>query len=134
MTIAWRFQGGSIMPIEHEPATVFGNAIYAAYLTGRAGSTFALLRFHDGVITGLDAGEGCYDGDYELGPDKQNIVGTIKVNLPAGALTITGVTSSERPLQFDVPFALPLDLDPDAVYRMETPTGPVNAKFVRRGL
>ena len=123
-----------MMPVQHEQTNVFSNAIYAAYLTGRTGSTLALLRFHDGVITGLDMGEGYYDGEYELGPDKQKIVGTIKVNLPAGVPTITGVTSSERPLQFDVPFALPVNLDPDTVYRMETPTGPVNAKFVRRGL
>ena len=108
--------------------------MYAAYLTGKGGSALALLRFHDGVITGLDTGEACYDGEYSLEPDKQKIVGTIKVNLPAGVPTITGVTSSERPLQFDVPFALPVQLDPNTIYRMETPTGPVNAKFVRRGL
>lgn len=122
------------MPVQQEQINVFGNAIYAMYLTGKAGSALALLRFHDGVITGIDTGEGSYDGEYELGPDRRKIVGTIKVNLPAGVPTITGVTSSERPLQFDVPFALPVNLDPDAVYRMETPTGPVNAKFVRRGL
>lgn len=121
-----------MMPIEHEQTTVFGNALYAAYLTGKAGSTFALLRFHDGVITGLDAGEGCYDGAYKLDPDRQNIVGTITVNLPAGIPTITGVTSSERPLEFAIPFALPVDLDPEAVYRMETPTGPVNVKFKKK--
>ena len=120
------------MAIEHEQTTVFGNALYAAYLTGKAGSTFALLRFHDGVITGLDAGEGCYDGEYKLGPDQQNIVGTITVSMPAGMPTITGVTSAERPLEFDVPFALPVNLDPDAVYRMETPTGPVNVKFKKK--
>lgn len=122
------------MSVQHEQADAFSNAIYAAYLTGKAGNAFALLRFHDGMITGLDTGEGCYDGEYKLGPDQEKIVGTIKVNLPAGVPTITGVASSERPLQFDVPFALPVNLDPDAVYRMETPTGPVNAKFVRRGL
>ena len=124
-----------MMPTERERTTVFDNALYAAYLTGKAGSTFALLRFHDGVITGLDAGEGCYDGKYELGPDQQNIVGTITVSLPAGMTTITGVTSAERPLKFDVPFALPVHPDPEEVYRMETPTGPVNAKFkMKRGL
>ena len=122
------------MAVEHEQTAGFDNAIYRAYLTGRAGSIFALLRFHDGVITGLDAGEGCYDGKYKLGPDKQNIVGTIKVNLPAGVPTITGVTSAERSLEFNVPFDLPVDLNPDVIYRMETPTGPVNAKFVRRVL
>ena len=123
-----------MMLVQHEQTSEFTNAMYAAYLTGRAGSALAVLRFHDGVITGLDTGEGCYDGEYTLGPDKQKIIGTIKVNLPAGVPTITGVTSTERPLQFDVPFALPVHLDPNTVYRMETPTGPVNAKFVRRGL
>ena len=107
----------------------FPDAIYATYLTGKAGTTGAMLVFRDGVIAGADAGDSQYDGEYQVAPDHRNIVGSIKVTIPAGVPTITGVLSAERPLTFDVPFRFPIELDPDMVYRIETPTGPVNAKF-----
>ena len=110
---------------------VFPNAIYATYMTGRAGTTGALLVFRDGAVAGADSGQGQYDGEYWLAPDHRKIVGSIKVTLPAGVPTITGVLSAERPLSFDVPFQLPVELDPDEIYRIETPTGPVNARFKR---
>ncbi len=107
----------------------FPNAIYATYLTGKAGTTGAMLVFQDGVIAGADAGDSQYDGEYRLAPDHENIIGSIKITIPAGVPTITGVLSAERPFTFDVPFRFPIELDPDTVYRIETPTGPVNAKF-----
>ena len=107
----------------------FPNAIYATYLTGEAGTAGALLIFQDGVIAGADDGASHYDGEYRLAPDHQNIVGTITVTSPAGVPTITGVLSAERPFTFDVPFEFPVNLDPDTAYRIETPSGPVNAKF-----
>ena len=112
-----------------EELQMFPNAIYATYLTGKAGTTVALLVFWDGIIAGNDEGYSQYDGEYKLAPDHQNIVGSIKITLPAGVPTITGVLSAERPLTFDVPFQFPIELDPETVYRIETPTGPVNAKF-----
>ena len=112
-----------------EALQTFPNAIYATYLTAKAGTTVALLVFHNGVIAGTDEGYLQYDGEYRLAPDHQNIVGSIRVSVPAGVPTITGAFSAERPFTFDVPFQVPIKLDPDAVYRIETPTGPVNAKF-----
>ncbi len=112
-----------------EELQMFPNAIYATYLTGKAGTTGALLVFQDGVIAGSDEGYSQYDGEYRLAPDHQNIVGSIKISIPAGVPTITGVLSAERPFTFDVPFQFPVELDPDTIYRIETPTGPVNAKF-----
>ena len=107
----------------------FPNAIYATYMTGRAGTAAALLVFRDGAVAGADGVEGRYDGEYRLASDHRKVVGTIKVTLPAGVPTITGVLSAERPLSFDVPFQLPVELHPDDFYRIETPTGPVNASF-----
>lgn len=40
-----------------EELQMFPNAIYATYLTGKAGTTGALLVFRDGVIAGSDEGE-----------------------------------------------------------------------------
>ena len=115
--------------MERENMDAFPDAIYTAYLTGKAGSTFALLVFRDGVIAGTDAGAVHYDGTYELTSDRRNIFGNIEVNSPAGTASITGVSNPDRPLTYAVPFRLPVQLDPDAVYRIETPIGPVNAKF-----
>ena len=115
--------------MERENMDAFPDAIYAAYLTGKAGSTFALLVFRDGVIAGTDVGAVHYDGTYELTSDRRNIVGNIEVSSPAGTTSITGVSNPDQPLTYDVPFRLPVKLDPDAVYRIETPIGPVNAKF-----
>ncbi len=112
-----------------EELQTFPNAIYATYLTGKAGTTEALLVFQNGIIAGTDQGYSQYDGEYCLAPDHQNIVGSIKISIPAGVPTITGVLSAERPFAFDVPFEFPVELDPDTFYRIETPTGPVNAKF-----
>ena len=116
----------------------FPDAMYATYLTGQAGRVAAILLFQDGVISGIDA-DGVtagvdayashYDGAYTLAPDHQHIVGKITVTSPAGVPAITGVSFAERPFTFDVPFEFPVNLDPDTVYRMETPSGPVNAKF-----
>ena len=107
----------------------FPDAIYTAYLTGKAGSTLALLVFRDGVIAGADAGTVHYDGTYKLTSDLRNIIGNIAVSSPAGVTSITGVSNPDQPLTYDVPFRLPVELDPEAVYRIETPIGPVNAKF-----
>lgn len=115
--------------MERENRDAFPDAIYTAYFTGKAGSTFALLVFRDGVIAGADAGAVHYDGTYELTSDLRNIIGNIEVSSPAGATSITGVSNPDQPLTYDVPFRLPVELDPDMVYRIETPIGPVNAKF-----
>ena len=117
------------MKTDHDNGDSFADAFYAAYLTGRTGVTMALLLFHDGVITGVDLGEGRYDGDYRTASDKAHVVGTLKLTLPAGLSTITGVLSAERPATFSVPFDLPLPLDPEAIHRIETGVGPVNARF-----
>ena len=46
----------------------FPDAIYATYLTGKAGTTGAMLVFRDGVIAGADAGDSQYDGEYQVAP------------------------------------------------------------------
>lgn len=117
------------MKTDRQNGDSLADALYAAYLTGETGVTIASLLFRRGVITGVDVGEGIYDGDYRTAADSGHVVGTLRITLPAGLSTITGVTSAERPVTYSVPFDLPLPLDAASFYRIETGMGPVNVRF-----
>ena len=115
---------------------LFPNAMYVSGMTGTIGSQGAVLVFQDGAIFGVDMGLGLgtqaqllYNGQYELAPDHQHIRGRIHMMLPAGTHTITGVVNPERPSYLDIPFELPVTIDPDAVYPTRTESGPINLKF-----
>ena len=117
------------MTIKHDTTGGFENAIYAVYLTGKVGTSLALFLFKDGTISGADEGGGLYDGEYNNALDQKQIFGKIKCTLPPRTQTITGVSSPERFLAYDVPIKFPVEIDPRKVYLIETPIGPVNAKF-----
>lgn len=111
------------------------DGIYAAYFTGVAGISFGLFVFTNGVIAGVDAGDAIYDGEFDLTEDGQFIVGNVQFSIPIGGQTITGVSAENEPLTFKVPIKLPVEMNPEEVHRIETPAGPVNAKFRKiRGL
>lgn len=106
------------------------NGIYTAYLTGVAGSSFGMFVLKDGVIAGGDAAGGIYDGSYSLSSDGKYWEGSIAFGMPVGGLTITGHSAQSEPLQIDVPLKLPLDFTEKSEIRIETPIGPLNARFV----
>lgn len=110
-------------------STPNADGIYTAYLTGGAGNTFAMFVLRQGIIAGGDAAGGVYDGHYSLTDDGTSWVGAISFILPPGGSTITGRVASNEPIKIDVPIKLPLDFALDKVIRVETPTGPLNAKF-----
>ncbi len=105
------------------------DGFYAAYFTGIAGQSIGMFVFLDGKIAGADAGGGRYDGTYAISDDGQNIVADVRFSLSAGGMSITGVTSGAAPMSIPVKLMLPVDLQPHQVHRLETPMGPVNAKF-----
>lgn len=105
------------------------DGFYSGYFTGLAGISFGIFVFKDGVISGIDAGEGIYDGEYEASPDGEHVTGTVSFEVPVGMQTITGAAASDEPLKLQIPFKLPLKIDPEEVHRIETPAGPINAKF-----
>ena len=107
------------------------NSIYTTYITGISGNSLALIIFFNGYIGGADIGGGIYDGFYEIDEEDQKIKGEIRFTVPVNVSSITGLPPQAVPTSFQVPINLPSTLDPKEIYRIETPTGPVNVRFVK---
>lgn len=105
------------------------DGFYAAYFTGVAGNSLGLFAFSDGSITGVDVGDGQYKGNYKISVDGRFVVGNVEFLIPVGSHSIVGAKAETEPLTMNVPIKLPIAIDPEEVHRIETPAGPVNAKF-----
>ena len=105
------------------------DGFYTAYFTGIAGQSIGMFVFIDGKIAGADAGGGRYDGTYTASEDGKHIVADVRFSMSAGGMSITGATSGAAPMSVPMKLMLPIDLQPHQVHRLETPIGPVNAKF-----
>lgn len=103
------------------------DGIYVAYLSGAAGNSFAMLVFRDGALVGADAGLGRYDGHYEVKDGK--LVGVLKFGLPPNAQSITGIATSDQDFVIEFKLNLSLPLQAAEFHEVETPMGPVNARF-----
>jgi hypothetical protein len=103
-------------------------AIYVAYLTGVAGQSIGLFYIGDGVIAGVDAGTMKYEGSYAV-LDDGSLEGAIEYVLPPGVPLITGAPSGVAPARVTLKLGLPAGFDDGRVVAIETPLGPVNAKF-----
>ena len=103
-------------------------ALYAAYLTGTAGQSIGLFYIGDGILAGIDVGTMKYDGAYTTNPDG-SLEGAIEYIIPAGGPLITGGTPSVSTARITVPLKLPVGFDDGRVITINTPLGPVNARF-----
>ena len=105
------------------------NGIYAAYVTGKAGNSIILFVIINGTNTGVDVGGMKYDGSIKEKDDKTGYTCSLVYVVPAGVGLITGgaplTSSTPVPLTFD----LPLRFMEPIITRIETPLGPVNARF-----
>ena len=105
------------------------DGFYAAYMTGRAGVSMALFVLMKGKLVGVDAGGMKYDGTFEAKSDGTGYRCSVVYIVPPGRTLITGgpILSEARrvPLQFD----LPINFSEGAVIGIQTPLGPINAKF-----
>lgn len=102
--------------------------IYTAFFTGSAGTSVGVFLIGDGVIVGADIGGLVYDGQLVEAADGA-LQGLVQFRVPAGGQLITGLkTEVEQKITTEV--RLPVDFgDGKQVVRIDTPTGPVNAKF-----
>jgi hypothetical protein len=105
------------------------DGFYAAYFTGASGTSIGMFVFKDGVVVGADAGGGRYDGEFSVAPDEKSIEAKIRFSLPIGNQSITGATATAEPISIEVPLRLPVEFNRNDVHRIETPIGPINAKF-----
>jgi hypothetical protein len=103
-------------------------ALYVAYLTGVAGQSLGLFYIGDGVLAGIDVGTMQYDGAYTTKPDG-SLEGAVEYVLPAGVSMITGAPAAVAPTRVSTKLTLPAGFDDGRVITIETPLGPVNAKF-----
>lgn len=105
------------------------DGIYAGYFTGTVSSSFGLFLFGDGRITGADAGGAVYLGSYRVDATKRIVEGEVTLSAPPHTPLITGAVSGDAPIDLRIPIKLPDVINEAEVYRIETPVGPVNARF-----
>ncbi len=103
--------------------------IYTAYLTGAAGQGMAMFVFKDGKIAGADIAGLTFSGKYEI--NSSHLVGEVSYRMPAGSVSITGASFQQSSDKIVVPLSLPKEIDPNETYRLDTPIGPLNAKFIK---
>ncbi|MER8430866.1 hypothetical protein [Mesorhizobium caraganae] len=110
---------------KHTPVDGF----YTAYFSGVAGTSFGMFVFKEGVVVGADVGGGRYDGEFALTADGTHVEAKIRFTLPVGNQSITGMSAEAEPISIEVPLRLPIEFNRNDVHRIETPLGPINAKF-----
>jgi hypothetical protein len=103
-------------------------ALYVAYFTGVAGQSIGLFYIGDGMLVGVDVATMQYDGSYQTKRDG-SLEGVVEYVLPAGVALITGAPAAVAPTRVSVKLTLPADFADGRVITIETPLGPVNAKF-----
>lgn len=103
------------------------DGIYTAYFTGAAGNGLAMFVFRKGSIAGADTAGLTFSGEYQV--SNGWIEGNVDFTMPTGTASITGAVASEQDLSVSVPIRLPEILNPEETYRIETPIGPINARF-----
>lgn len=105
------------------------DGFYIAYFTGVIGTSIGIFVFKEGIVVGADAGGGRYNGVFNISEDAQSIIGTIDLTIPIGMNSITGVSATTEPIAMSVPFELPTQFNRHDVFKIQTPAGPINAKF-----
>lgn len=102
---------------------------YATYFTGAMGSSLAIFAFKNGGIAGADLGGGKYDGTFTVDSNTGMVHCSVDFVMSLGQQSITGATAVNEPIKINVPLALPSTIDPKEIFRIETPIGPINARF-----
>lgn len=104
--------------------------LYAAYFTGAAGNALGVFYIGDGIIAGADAGGLKYDGTLTERADG-SLEGVVQFEVPSDTQLITGLEAS-GPQKIATPVSLPRGFDDGVtVTLINTPVGPVNARFER---
>ncbi len=103
-------------------------ALYVAYLTGVAGQSIGLFYIGEGILSGIDIGTMRYDGAYVVAEDG-SLEGALDYVIPAGVSLITGAPPGVAPTKITLKLKLPANFADGQVVTVETPLGPVNAKF-----
>ena len=80
------------------------------------------------MLVGADAVGLKYDGT--ISETGASLEGVVNFTVPAGAHLITGLNAAEAPQEITAKISLPPNFDDGkTVVRIDTPAGPVNARF-----
>jgi len=101
--------------------------IYAIYYTGITGSGQGLIVLKNGIISGADVVGGLYDGNYTEKGNK--IEGMVCLAIPPATSLVTGASSGEEIMKFDIPLSLPSTFANGETISLKTPTGNINVIF-----
>jgi hypothetical protein len=104
---------------------------FAAYMAGRAGTTIILFAVKDGRLIGVDMGGMKYDGQIQTKADGAGFSCRISYTILPGIALITGAGPMANPTEITLTFDLPLNFADGVIVGIETPTGPLNAKFTK---
>jgi hypothetical protein len=104
-------------------------ALYIVYMTAQAGSSIGLFYIGDGIIAGVDMVGVRYDGRYVIDPESKELRGSVDFVMPALSHLITGESAGLKPQSMTFPITLPEDFSTKDYVTIDTPSGPLNAKF-----
>jgi hypothetical protein len=107
------------------------DGFFAAYLTGRTGTSVVLFALRNGHVIGVDVGGLKYEGRFETKSDGTGFSCRLTYTVPAGGTLITGFGPAPTPTPVTLPFDLPTNFAEGPIVRIETPMGPLNAKFAK---
>lgn len=105
------------------------DGFYALYFTGTAGSGLAMIALMRGIVAGVDVGGVTYDGKYTVDESRGIIEGQLTLTAPPGTPLVTRTHPESTPATYHIPFSIPVNLEGHHIVRLETPTGPINARF-----
>jgi hypothetical protein len=106
------------------------NGFYAVYLSTKIGQGFAMLLLRNGQIVGADASGVLLDGKY-IESETNGYIAKVTVNTPANIQLMQGGFAGPQGESYDLDIPLPNDFLLRDFVRIETPRGPINAKFVK---
>lgn len=104
------------------------SGFYAAFITGIDSEGLVLFAAHDGKIVGTDPSKVLFDGTYHLDVDG-SLVGRVTVSAPPNGTLVQGVSTGPSGVTYETSFVIPTDFETRDYVRIDTPFGPVNAKF-----
>jgi hypothetical protein len=105
------------------------DGFYSAYFTGAKGNSLGLFVFENGRIIGVDVGGIEYDGTYAVDANRGLVTGKIVFIVKPGHALITGAQANADPLRYEFALSIPAGFADGRVVQIDTPTGPVNARF-----
>lgn len=108
--------------------SLFREGFYAVFFAGSSGEGYGVFIFRSGRILGADPLGVTFDGQYAIEEDGQIGV-QVHVSVPADGQVVQGVTSGPSGIEYDISMMLPADFAESQFVRVETPLGPVNARF-----